>query len=305
MKIIFSRKGYDSESGGVASPIFPNGTFCSLPIPSDEPPMLKDVRFRGERLNRIVGQLKQAEDVGRDGVHLDPDLDRDACHRMRGWLPCFGQIGAAQSHLDSQNVCEGDLFLFFGWFHEVVIVNGNLQYRTDAQDIHALFGWLQIGAIYHPGRSGDEPPQWALGHPHVRDEDRRNSTNNTLYVASERLRLPGLERPVAGGGIFGQFAPRLQLTEPGQRKRSVWRLPACFYPVGGVPPLSYHSDIRRWTRDKRGALLQTVGRGQEFVLDSTCYPQVLSWLRGIFQEAPTKGCTRIAGPLRGPASGEP
>ena len=35
MKLILSRKGFDSQSGGCPSPIFPNGTLYSLPIPHD------------------------------------------------------------------------------------------------------------------------------------------------------------------------------------------------------------------------------------------------------------------------------
>ena len=35
MKVILSRKGMDSEAGGMASPILPDGTLLSLPI-SDE-----------------------------------------------------------------------------------------------------------------------------------------------------------------------------------------------------------------------------------------------------------------------------
>ncbi len=33
MKLILSRKGFDSKFGGCASPIFGDGTFMSLPIP--------------------------------------------------------------------------------------------------------------------------------------------------------------------------------------------------------------------------------------------------------------------------------
>ncbi|MBO4456467.1 MAG: hypothetical protein J5802_01965 [Butyrivibrio sp.] len=36
MKIILSRKGFDSTNGGCASPIMPDGTLLSMPIPSDE-----------------------------------------------------------------------------------------------------------------------------------------------------------------------------------------------------------------------------------------------------------------------------
>lgn len=36
MKIILSRKGFDSSVGGVASPLFPDGTLLSLPIPDPQ-----------------------------------------------------------------------------------------------------------------------------------------------------------------------------------------------------------------------------------------------------------------------------
>ncbi len=35
MQIILSRKGFDSASGGGPSPILPDGTLLSLPIPED------------------------------------------------------------------------------------------------------------------------------------------------------------------------------------------------------------------------------------------------------------------------------
>ena len=274
MRIILSRKGYDSASGGIPSPIFPDGALCSLPIPSTDTAHLKDVRFQGRPLDAIVEQLAGPDVAGR-GVHLDPDLDFDARLRQPGWLPCFGQVGASQAHLARRSIGPDDLFLFFGWFREVEMDNGGLRYRRDAPDIHCLFGWLQVGAIYRLGMAEASPPQWASDHPHVSGAERYLSegANNALYVASERLRLPGLRRPVSGGGAFRHFDPRLQLTAPG-RKRSIWRLPASFRPKTGLPPLSYHSDARRWSEDADGILLQTVGRGQEFVLDCDCYPDV-------------------------------
>lgn len=36
MKIILSRKRFDSGSGGYATPIFPDGTMLSLPIPVEK-----------------------------------------------------------------------------------------------------------------------------------------------------------------------------------------------------------------------------------------------------------------------------
>jgi hypothetical protein len=34
MKVILSRKGFDSGYGGIPSPVLPDGTMLSLPIPS-------------------------------------------------------------------------------------------------------------------------------------------------------------------------------------------------------------------------------------------------------------------------------
>ena len=35
MKLIFSRKGFDSSAGGIPSPILPDGRMISLPIPAN------------------------------------------------------------------------------------------------------------------------------------------------------------------------------------------------------------------------------------------------------------------------------
>ena len=36
MKVILSRKGFDSSNGGCPSPIMPDGTLLSMPIPSND-----------------------------------------------------------------------------------------------------------------------------------------------------------------------------------------------------------------------------------------------------------------------------
>ena len=36
MKVVLSRKGFDSANGGIASPIFEDGTMISFPIPSKD-----------------------------------------------------------------------------------------------------------------------------------------------------------------------------------------------------------------------------------------------------------------------------
>lgn len=63
MKIIFSRKGFDSgaKSGGVASPILPAGTPCPLPIPepaeSERGWAYAQIQMAGQSLGDLVEQL--------------------------------------------------------------------------------------------------------------------------------------------------------------------------------------------------------------------------------------------------------
>ena len=203
MHLILSRKGYDSASGGYPSPIFPDGALCSLPIPSDDDLRLQDVRHHGRSLGDIAAQL--AGDASRmtAGAHLDPDLDAAARPRPPGWMPCLGQTEAVQTHLENQGVGIGDLFLFFGWFREVEVVEGRWRYRSGAPNIHCLFGWLQVGSIYHLD-DGDEAPTWAREHPHVRNVDhcRSSRARNTLYVEAKLLDIPGCAGGLPGGGVL-------------------------------------------------------------------------------------------------------
>jgi hypothetical protein len=281
MKLILSRKGFDSASGGIPSPVLPEGFLCSLPIPSDERPRLREVFWQGRSLSEIVNEVAYGRISPECGVHLDPDLREDARPRPPSWIPSFGQAGAAQAHLENRGVGSGDLFLFFGWFRRTVHVNGQLAFDRTARDRHVLFGWLQVGRVLRPTGRRASIPSWAAEHPHVQSADRLPA-NNTLYVAREFLDLPGLATRLPGAGIFPNATPRLTLSVD-ERSRSVWRLPGWFFPGRGRPPLSYHEDARRWQIAGADCYLQTVGRGQEFVLDCDHYPESVGWLRDIFE----------------------
>ncbi|HVP28260.1 MAG TPA: hypothetical protein VMW35_03775 [Myxococcota bacterium] len=280
MRLVLSRKGFDAASGGAPSPILADATLCPLPIPDPASPCTyralrgpagaSGLAARVERATR--GRIRRG-----DGAHLDPDLDRGSLvRRPRGWRPVFGQCGAAQAHLARQGVGPGDLFLFFGWF------------RREGQGgpgEHTIFGWLQIGERVELGAQGAGAPPFARRHPHCFG---RRRGANVLYVARERLAVPGLP-PLPGAGRFARFAPELRLSaDPLRLPKGVWRLPAAFAPdpARGAPGLSHHADGRRWRREADGrVLLRSVGRGQEFVLDLSRAPELdglRAWLARLF-----------------------
>ena len=290
MKVILSRKGFDSANGGVANPILPDGRLCPLPIPDARSERrYADMRFAHaglpathQQLGALVSDLTNGKIGANDRGHLDPDLDADHVVRAAGWRPAFGQAGAAQGHLHNQSIGEGDLFLFYGWFRQVELVNERLQYVVNAPDVHVIYGWLQVDSVCDPGcDAGKNIPTWLRDHPHCGSGFARR---NAIYVARKRLTLPDVGGTIEGGGLFSTYHPNRQLTATARTLRSQWRLPGWFYPTAPAHALSYHGQMARWQRCDDHVLLQTVGRGQEFVLDCAHYPQCAGWLAELFAD---------------------
>ena len=277
MKLILSRKGFDSQSGGYPSPIFPDGTLYSLPIPYDPSEITYGDLWHGDtNIGETVADLTHNRFGPKDHAHLDPDINPIAYPRQAGWQPLFGQSGIAQRHLDNQDVQAGDLFLFFGLFQKVEKTSGRWCFVKGAPRQHILWGWLQIGEIHKvDGLTKDELP-WTRYHPH-RHPSRDKDSTNTLYVASCGLNLGG-GSIAPGAGCFLEFHERLVLTNPNGSGVTDWQLPRCFYPDNGKCPLTYHHNPDRWKHGKKYTYLQSVGRGQEFVLDLDQYPDVTDWL---------------------------
>jgi len=270
MKIILSRKGFDSGIGRVASPILPDGTLLSLPIPEESSIRYRDLFCEGAEFEKLVEDLTSGKVRGSDCAHLDPDLDARSYPRQPGWRPLFGPSGPAMTHLRNNGLGLGDLFLFFGWFRQTEVVNGTYRYVRGAPDLHVIFGWLQIGDITD-GREARTAFPWATYHAHL---DR--SLVEQVFIASRHLWL-GSSTRTAGGGVFGKYHDDLCLTDRGQNHRSLWRLPRSFYPAGEKKPLSYHESMARWQMKDHCAILQSAGRGQEFVLDAHEYPEAVEW----------------------------
>lgn len=300
MKVVLSRKGFDSSFGGCASPIFDDNTLISLPIPHwfQAPPRDNHQRaFNDLAHERPIAELvedltrNRARPVTRDErVHLDPDLRFGDAPRLPGWRPLFGQSDQAQRHLENHRVGRGDLFLFFGWFRRVCRVHGRYHFEPGAPDLHVLFGWLRIGEVWRVGR--DVIPDWAQNHPHAFADF---GPSNTIYVAA----------PKGAGydaGTFRAAVDELVLTSPDSALRSCWQLPRWFHPDGRGCCLSYHKKLKRWRRDNRHAFLSTVGRGQEFVLDADHYPEAVAWSNRLIDRNALQHPVRPAGQSSSPVA---
>jgi hypothetical protein len=271
----------------------PDGRLLSLPIPITENQRIggeqgiryQDLEFDGQPLDQIIRQLRfRCPDPFPYGeAHLDPDLDRGRfAPREPGWTRTFGQQGRAQTHLDGCGVREGDLFLFFGWFKQAELRNDEWHYVRCAEDLHVIFGWLQVGKVLTVGQ--DEIPNWLHYHPHIVNAD-LDTDDNTIYVARKKLNLNGKDSAIAGAGIFSRFNDALRLTAPDEHRRSYWRLPRWFYPFGNRPrpPLTCHTVPHRWTLNNDHVILRSVSPGQEFVFDTGKYPEAVGWVRSLFR----------------------
>lgn len=77
MKVILSRKGFDSQNGGQPSPILPDGTLLSLPIPQEDDTVKFTELFYGQKsYYEIIKELnpRSIQIIKKPTAHLDPDI---------------------------------------------------------------------------------------------------------------------------------------------------------------------------------------------------------------------------------------
>ena len=290
MKLILSRKAFDSGAGKVANPILDDGSLVPMPIPDKQSPIrYQDITIAGQNLGTVASDLTSGRTRADHFAHLDPDLIESAYSREPGWRPLFGQVGAAQSVLAREGVGPGDLFLFFGWFRRVTSSSGRLRHVPGAPDLHVIWGWMQVDEVVPVGSV--EHPAWMKYHPHIASPRGRG---NTVYTAREKLTLDGSELGFPGAGVFSHYNYRLRLTKTGS-SRSVWDLPAWFAPGPSRPPLGFHDRPDRWQLDGERVHLKSVARGQEFVLDTSWYPEAPDWVRSLLEIRQTVAPPRNGG----------
>ena len=265
MKIILSRKGFDSSYGKQPNPILPDGTLLSLPIPDDDGNnTFTSLNWNGKSYYDIIHSLRPRTGIKEDKMcHLDPDLRKDVKDRLPGWKPAFGQSGTALSHLRNKGVGKGDLFLFFGWFKETEMNQGKLVYKRNAKDLHIIYGYMQIGEIID---QKSDVPDWLKEHPHIADRKERDEKRNAIYLPTDKLSfIPDFN----GCGLLNYRRDRV-LTKDGMSKGK-WNLPEFFKEV----EISYHP--QPW----KDGYFQSADKGQEFVLDAPS--KILDWAKQIIK----------------------
>lgn len=257
LKVILSRKGFDSRYGGCPSPILPDGTLLSLPIPGkNEAVKFSDLSYRDKSLFQIITELKPRTKIKEKYTcHLDPDIRNYGV--QPSWKALFGQEGGALTHLENYQVSIHALFLFFGWFRQTEEIGGRLRFVKNAPDLHVIFGYLQVGRIYD---QFNLLPADYYYHPHGNPE-RYDAKNNCIYEAADQL---DISTKLNGFGTF-RYDNSLLLTKKGL-SRSKWDLPDFFRDMA----ISRHNK-----HSFKDGYFDSAKIGQEFIIEPN--DQVTQW----------------------------
>ena len=241
MRVVLSRKGYDSASGGMPSPILPDGTLLSLPIPArDTTVTYADLYYNGTSYFDIIKQLKPSSRIKEEWTcHLDPDLVEAITKRTMPWYPLFGQVNQSQQHLAQHGIGVGDLFLFWGWFKQTAWHNGSLRYLAYAPDLHIIWGYMKVAKL----TTGTDMPSAYAYHPH----GQMKSPMNAIYEGDSSMM-----------GML-KYDEKRVLTKNGL-SRSKWDLPDFFRNLS----ISYHT-----SESFKDGYFQSAMRGQEFVIEES------------------------------------
>ena len=266
MKVILSRKGFDSSNGGCPSPILPDGTLLSLPIPSEDSDSYDGLAYKDMNYADILKQLRPGKTYTH--CHVDPDIRPNLRSRdVDGWAPAFGQIDAAQGLLANAGVEPGDLFLFFGWFRPIESSETGYCFRKrntgdyfSWADMHVIYGYMQVeNVLTDPA----EICKYAW-HPHATASRLKNRTN-ALYLPSEHL---SWSSNLPGYGTLDYRKDRV-LTMEG-KKRGTWN------PLPFLMPEQVYGNKKNSARD--GGLYYA-GIWQELVINES--DDLLEWVKGL------------------------
>lgn len=248
----------------------PDGTMVSFPIPSEiDNNTFDDFNYKGYSYTDILNDLGYKGNTKH--CHADPDLSpKRRNSKITGWFPAFGQIGAAATYLFNQKIEEGDMFLFFGNFHQVQQEDNHFKYVKNSgdfykdSDIQVVWGYLQIGEVISE-ITEQKKVHW---HPHSH-VDRMNCKSNIIYKATDRL---SFDNSLPGAGVLKYDIKRV-LTAYGKTK-ATW-IKNSVYDVNNIC-----ANRKNNARNKRTGIYYS-GIWQELVLKESS--KSMKWARDIIK----------------------
>jgi len=265
MKIILSRKGFDSSNGKIPSPIMPDGALLSMPIKSTDTLTFDALKYGDCTYAEILRQL--APKLQYTNCHLDPDIRENVrINAVQGWKPAFGQIDKAQGYLNNRNVKSGDLFLFFGRFQKTIgdPLDKTLRFDKTAPILHVIYGYMEIGEIIPSDKIADRQYTW---HPHGCGE-RLNDKTNTIYIPAKTL---SFDQSRSGWGAF-DYSQELVLTMSG--KTATW------HEIPALMPNNLAFSNKKNSAKNQG--LYYAGQWQELVLKENVISE--EWAKSFFRK---------------------
>lgn len=292
MKLVLSRKGFDSGSGGCFSPYdHETGKYIWFPIPEKVNSYSNNIRYsdiivkdeylsglKGSNLSEIYKGLKRTDrlklrkyeyasiDNNELFAHFDPMLgvppwmeESENCKVGMG----FGQFNAAPQ-LGNHDVNRGSIFLFFGGFQSI----SNRKISG-----HYIYGWLKVKKRIETYKECKEIiEEYKLNHhPHITEAAFTRNQKNYIFLPDEWL-FEDLKIP--GCGYFTKLNDSLLLSNSKISNIATWNLPFFFY----KNLTQVHQNTWEYTRDEFCTV--KTGIGQEFITQLTDKGE--EWLRKLF-----------------------
>jgi len=258
MKVILSRKGIDTSSGGRPSIIDDDDNLISIPIPD----YLDEVRNKDLHNGDFVKRIEQVYENAFGDAKPMPErqflgqMNLSYCHPDPNITNYFGNkdflgslgLNTRPWGLDkNEMVDKDDIFLFFGRFEKL----------KEDKAHYVIWGYLQVGEVVPIKGLDDEERDycWRRTHnPHL-NKAKYSNESNTLYVAKEN-----------GCGTF-KFSQDVELLDENNKN----------YAVEVLKGLGLE--------DKNGkpSLLM---RGQDFVIKDF---YAIEWAKALIQTATKSG----------------
>jgi hypothetical protein len=258
MKVIFSRKGFDSSAGGYPSLIFPDGTLYSIPIHGSKNEKISygdiNYEYNGEKIQSILKDLTKGKFNIDKKCHNDPMFY--SVDNKKG--VALGQADRAEGHLRNQQISEGDIFLFYGWFKEIEKIEEKWRY-TNKPDLHIIWSYMEVKEKFFLDKINEESKlldsyPFLKEHPHI---GRNRLKNNSIYISKKSK-------------YFDYNSKRFLTDVKNYSGRSTWRLPNCFN-----QPQTF-TFLKNFNIEDDDVIINYKGYGQEFVLDIDLVDTVLN-----------------------------